>query len=192
MAKRNNQTGFTLIELMITVAVAMILIAAFPVARGAMPEIRVNKYARSLAQDLRAARAMAVEQGTDVIVAFDLNQSRVNYYLDNERDGIEVSDLARSRLFSDYGIAVSITAVTTSGIDGAIITSPIKFGATSSPIAVTFHANGSATNVGVVYLAPVGTTNNETGRAVEVLSTGKVSTWKYDITGSLGPWKKWL
>ena len=181
-----------LIELIITIAVAMIVISAFPMARGALPEIRANSFSRSLAMDLREARSLAVQHGNDVIVTFDLSEKRVNIYSDSDLDGIEVSDLVRSRSFAEYGDGIAIRAVTTTGIDGSAISAAIKFGSTSNPIAVTFFPNGSAKNIGVVYLAPSATTNVNLGRAVEVLSSGKVSTWKYDINGSPGPWVKWI
>jgi len=192
MALKNDHRGFTLVELVITLAVAMILIAAFPVARGALPEIRVNSFARGLAQELREARAMSLVHGTDVIVTFDLSNSIISIYSDNDLDGIELADLVRSKKMSDYGTSVQIHAVTTTGVDGEAISSPIKFGETYNPIAVTFRPNGSASNIGVIYLAPITSSNIELGRAIEVLSTGKINTWKYNINGSPGPWERWL
>lgn len=192
MTERSSHKGFTLIELLISMAIGMIMIAAFPVMRGYVPEIQVNGAARSLAQDLREARSMAVQHGNDVVVAFRVEEGRIDFYSDSELDGIEIGDLIRSRPFIYYGSGVEYVPVTTTGVDGQNITAPIKFGSTSDPITLTFRANGSAINTGVIYLKPITSDNNSLGRAIEVYNTGTVITWHYQITGTPGPWEKWL
>ena len=192
MFKYNRQSGFTLAELIVAIGVASIILAAFPVARAFLPEIRVNNAARALAQDIREARSMAVKSGSDVIVTFDLENRQIDFYADSDLDGIQISDLFRSRRLPEYGKEIIFQAVTTTGVDGQTITASVMMGNTSDPIAVTFRPNGSAVNVGVIYLRPATVQKNEMGRAVEVLSTGMVSCWRYDISGSPGPWKKWL
>jgi hypothetical protein len=90
------------------------------------------------------------------------------------------------------GGEVVFAAVATTGTDGAAIAQAVKMGSTSDPIAVTFRANGSAVNPGAIYLAHATEPRVELGRAIEILSTGKVDTWRYSVSGSPGPWMKWI
>lgn len=192
MRQNGRQTGFTLVELMIVVAVMGIVIASMPIARGYLPEVRVNGFTRSLAMEMREARALAVEYGNDVIVAFDLENSVVNVYSDSDSDGMELADLIRSRPFGYYGNGVAIRSVSSTGVDGTLLSSSIHLGSTSDPVYVTFRSNGSAENAGAIYLAPSDSAKTELGRAIEVLSTGRITMWKFSLSGSPGPWVKWL
>jgi prepilin-type N-terminal cleavage/methylation domain-containing protein len=190
---KRRDAGFTLIELLVVISIVGILLSAIPVARGYMPELQINKATRALAQDLRDARALAVRNGNDVIVAFYVAEGQILIYNDEAYDGLQVYDLVRTHSLAYYGGGVLFAAVTSTGIDGTTITQVVKMGGTSNPIAVTFRANGAAVNPGVLYLAPARDGSPvELGRAVEILSTGKVQSWKFDVTGSPGPWKKWL
>lgn len=188
---RNDQ-GFTLLELIITIALVGLVIAAFPFVRGMLPEIQVNKAARGLAEELSEARSMAVKYGSDVIVAIDPTLGTIKTYIDADRDGIQVGDLARSRSLADFSATAIFRPVTTTGPDGLPISQPVKMGTTSSPIAVTFRANGAAVNAGIAYLTDATDHKVELGRAVEVLTTGKVLMWRFDINGTPGPWQKWI
>jgi prepilin-type N-terminal cleavage/methylation domain-containing protein len=191
MKQQTRQNGFTLIELLITILIAGILMAAVPLARGFMPTLHVNSAGRGLAQEMRQARALAVQRGYDVSVVIDVVQKQVRVYGDSELDGIELADLIHSHSFSYYGGGFEFRAVTDTGVDGGTISGAINLGGTNPPM-VTFRANGSAHDTGVIYLAAERSSRIELGRAIEILSTGWVQTWTYDGTGSPGPWKKWL
>jgi len=187
---RNSRSGFSLLELVITLAIISIMMAGFPVARSMLPDVKINSAARGLGQEMREARALAVKHSNDVIVSFVGNQ--INVYSDTELDGIELSDLVLSHPLEYYGTGAVFRAVATTGIDGQPIAAAVKMGGTSNPVAVTFRANGAAMNTGVIYLGPSDSTRLDLGRAIEINSLGRVVLWKYDATGSPGPWKKYL
>jgi len=69
---RNSQTGFTLMELMIIIAVVGILSAiAIPAFLSMLPGMRLNGAARMVAGDLMAARMKAVKLNHKTKVFFD-------------------------------------------------------------------------------------------------------------------------
>ena len=68
---RDRQSGFTLVELMITIAVLGIAAAiAVPNFLSQMPQWRLNGAARQVMGDLMAARMQAVKENTSVTVAY--------------------------------------------------------------------------------------------------------------------------
>ena len=68
----NKQSGFTLIEMMIIIAILAIFAAiAVPNFLSYLPKSRLNGAARQVMGDLMAARMQAVSQNTTVTVAWD-------------------------------------------------------------------------------------------------------------------------
>ena len=191
MNRQSRERGFTLVELLVAILVAGICMAAFPIARGYLPVMQVNGATRALAMQFREARAMAIQRGYDVIVVLDTEARRINVYADSELDGIESSDLVKSHSYSYYGRQFEFRPVTTSGVDGLTISSALKLGDTNPP-SVTFRPNGGAVNAGVIYVTSSADSKVELGRAIEILSTGWVQNWIFNINGSPGPWKKWI
>lgn len=69
-APRGAQAGFTLLEMLVALAIVALLAALAP--RLAAPEAgALDRAARLVATELRAARAEALETGADRFVAFD-------------------------------------------------------------------------------------------------------------------------
>jgi prepilin-type N-terminal cleavage/methylation domain-containing protein len=183
--------GFSLIEMMIVLTIAALVMAAFPIARGYLPQAHVNAATRGLAQTLRDARGLAIKYGYDIIVKIDTEHHQINVYGDSDLDGAEDSELMASHTYADYGKEFEFRAVSTTGIDGHGISSSIDLGGTNPP-AITFRANGSAVNSGVIYVTSTVDGKVDLGRAIEITSTGWVQTWIFDVNGNPGPWKKWL
>ncbi|MEJ1968866.1 MAG: GspH/FimT family pseudopilin [Rhizomicrobium sp.] len=69
---KSAQAGFTLTELLVVLAIIGLLVVAAPaLLKAALPGTQALAAARSLADDLRMARGMAVSRGTTVTVRFD-------------------------------------------------------------------------------------------------------------------------
>ena len=187
-----RQNGFTLIDLMIALAVASVMLAMIPITRSYIPMVQVNRAVRGMAQTLREARSMAVKNGNDVIMTFDVANGIFNVYSDADYDGIQLADLVKSYSLTDFGDGIAFTSPTTTGVDGQMIAATIAFGNSHDPIAVTFRPNGSTREPGAIYLTFAKSTQADLGRAIEVLTTGRVQSWSFDINGSPGPWGKFL
>ena len=184
--------GYSVIELVVALAVVVSVLAVVPVATGYTPETQVNRVAMSIANDLREARSLAVKYGNDFIVTFDPVNNIVAIYDDKNSLGAAASELYRQRTLAAYGGYAKFMAITPLGINGLSIAAPVVMGATSNPIEVTFHANGSATNSGVMYLAHTVDPRVSLARSVSVLGTGVIQTWKYNVVGGVGGWVRWI
>jgi prepilin-type N-terminal cleavage/methylation domain-containing protein len=189
---RARRNGFTLIELLVTMAVVAIMISIIPITRSFMPVLEINQGTRAFAQEIREARSMAVSNGNDVILTIDPGSGLIQIYSDGDFDGPEIADLVGSRMLTDYANAIYFHAPTNLSIEGSLRDGALDFVDDNSPISITFRPNGGAVNVGVVYLDHRKSDNSEMARAVQVLATGKIVTWRYSENASPGPWERWL
>ena len=180
---RSKRAGFSLIELIVVIAMMSIGIAVIPAFRSWSGIARANAVMRTLASDLRWARSVAVDRNHDIIVTFDTSANSYSIFDDVDRDGPDTGDLIKSVALNDVGKGAMFHATVGQGVGGDAITSAVVMGGTSNPIAVTFKANGEAINPGEAYLissidtAPGKTDRN---RAVQVLKTGRVGTYRWD------------
>lgn len=78
IGKRATEAGYTLVELLVVLAVMGLLLAAAPVLiKAARPGIEAKAAVRMLANDLRAARATAVANNRETWVILD---APANFY----------------------------------------------------------------------------------------------------------------
>lgn len=122
----HRQRGLTLIELMATLAVAMLLVAVGMPDIGAISDKRHLKgTVESIQQDLRLARAEAVKRNQKVYVAFKGSGSNWCYGINagatcdcTIANNCAVDNVERVRNSTDLGQgAVSLLATTFSGAD---------------------------------------------------------------------------
>jgi type IV fimbrial biogenesis protein FimT len=145
-----SKTGFTLIELMIVIAVMAVMITiAAPTFQTYMAQSRLKGAAREVASDLMAARMQAIKENNKFKVSFIINDHQYTILDDDNNNGT-----------ADSGETTQTKDIQTTYHDVTIENY------TNNPI---FLSNGTATNLTTVTLS------NSTGsRDVTVAITGRV------------------
>jgi len=151
MSLHNKQSGFTLIEMMIVIAIMGIFAGiAIPNFLSYMPKHRLNGAARQVMGDLMAARMQAVSQNNDFKVLFDISINNHEYTIlddDNNDGNIDVGEWTQTKdIQSEY------SDVTFSNV-------------TADPI---FRPRGTA------YGTTITLTNSAGSKYVKVAITGRV------------------
>ena len=107
MAKiRNKNKGFTLIELMIAVALMAILVAlSIPAFGRYLQSWRLNGETDQLASMMRSARSAAVSKHVNTVFVFDTNNDNYYYFEDADGDGTkDVSEYSTETIDLPPGI----------------------------------------------------------------------------------------
>jgi type IV fimbrial biogenesis protein FimT len=169
---RSRQQGLTLVELMVTLAVAIILIAVgMPLFSGLVGSNRATTQANSLVSALKLARSEAVKRADSVTVCADdggacggagdwANGWLVHTDV-NDSGGFDAGDVLRT-----WDPLAASSSVTVAG--GA---------------AVTFFATGAANNTFSFELddsEASGSAADAAKRCVEVTATGQVRSKRWD------------
>lgn len=98
MRSKTGQRGFTLVEVMIAVAIIGILAAvATPLIIGSLPRYRLRAEVRELMINFKKAKIEAVKRNRDVVIAFTLGVGALGGYqmcvdIDNDNDCILPSE----------------------------------------------------------------------------------------------------
>ena len=161
-AGRHRQAGFTMLELMIVIAVIAILTAiAVPNIIDWLPNYRLKSAARDLLSNMQKARMEAVSRNTDVVVTFDGSVNPGFYFFDTDKGENRVD-------FSSYG----------SGVDYGTGNAALNWNGDNCTQAasITFNSRGTS-NSKTVYIQ---NQNNDICYAITARSSGSIKLRKYN------------
>ncbi|MBI5367918.1 MAG: prepilin-type N-terminal cleavage/methylation domain-containing protein [Planctomycetes bacterium] len=80
---RRNESGFTLIEMVIVILVLGIMVATVSISIADINNIKRDMAARKLVSDIRLAQNLAIGRHTNTWVAFDIAANKYTMYLEN-------------------------------------------------------------------------------------------------------------
>ena len=166
-----TQSGFTLMELMIVIAIAAI-VSAFAIPNFSNAEHRVKKVARELMGSMQKTRVLAVKTNRDVAIEFDDNLAdgtpSPRYLIstqDDDGNPVPVTTVA----FTDHGAGVQYNDGSGNGAG------PVTYGSNI----LTFNSRGTC-NGGFVYIS-----YGDSAYRIGTLSTGVIRIQR--LNGSSWP-----
>jgi prepilin-type N-terminal cleavage/methylation domain-containing protein len=115
----HRQSGFTLVELLVAVAVSLVLLAVgAPSFLAWLPTMRLSSAARQVATDLQAARMKAISQNASFTVTFNTGAGTYSYGADSrdipeQYPGISIASVSPSNpVFTPRGTANGSVTIT--------------------------------------------------------------------------------
>jgi len=155
---KNNSSGFTLIELMISIAMIIILTGILaPNIMSQLPNYRLKAAAKDLYSNMQKARIQAIKENTTIRIRFNNGSF---YYFDIDDDITMDADEFRIDL-SSYGSGVNYGSgsAATNWSGNLIIQAPtISFGSRGTANAASVYLdNGENSNCYAITTASSGT-----------------------------------
>ena len=184
--ERNRRTGFSLTELVVALAVALILAGiGLPSFLRAYRSYQLTNAAMQVADILRLTRYEAIRMNTQVNCVIQANSDTTKVYTvvnnGTPDPGQKTIVLLSSGNLVDSGSVPATSALTTAANVGSSVANP-----SPSSGVVQFDARGAVIPTGtvsVLYLA--NTTTTDPGyRAVLLLPAGSIQIWTSDATGN--------
>jgi len=182
---RSHRNGFTLIEMLI-VLVIIGLVVAFAAPKIDVTKFRVQSSMNGIGLTLMAAERQAITQQHDVILMFDVTNSKISILDDANNNG--VAD-AGERL-RGIPLGEGIVFGRSSAVARPMGPGPITFTKVVNGMpALVFHRDGSGSEAGGFYLtsirAATSATHLDDTRSIELeRATGRASWWKYSPASS--------
>ncbi|MCB1152488.1 MAG: GspH/FimT family pseudopilin [Deltaproteobacteria bacterium] len=189
--KTSRRAGFTLLELIIVMAIMGATVLVVPSMAAWQRQLTVNNAVRTVAMDMRLARSLAVDGNYDVIVTFNLETHTYSIYKDAERNGPDLYDLYKTVELSAIGPGLQYGSASHTDLLGNPLGLPVQMNGTSDPIHVTFKSNGAALDAGTIYLSTsqdMSAMATQRDRAVNIHGTGNVKMLRFDGGNLDGPW----
>lgn len=173
---RRPQSGFTLVEL-IYIVILLGIMAGFAAPFIDVSRFRLNSAVMEVTTQLMSAQRYAVLRGHDVVIAFDEDEEWMRIHLDANNDGLIQSDENTSVAQLGDGVTFGRAPGATLSASTENVTFTQKQGGLK---ALTFHRNGSASEIGYIYLTFSRSSLPKANRAAEIVrSTAKVKCWSY-------------
>lgn len=179
MERRNKEKGFSLVELIVAVAIALVLMGfAIPVILSAMRNYTLSSASSNMTRLMQQARYAAIQRGGNSAVRQVVRGGRSFFAVDRDCDN------AAGNTEQAYAIPLRVSLSNTGPATGNLI-----FSAPPTPVAdpfvITFNARGnkiiSCTNA-TASAAPslIYVTDGSNTNAVTVSGAGRARGWRYD------------
>lgn len=174
-----SRAGFTLVEILVVVALIAVMVGLAAPQLG-LGRIRADGAMTDVGVTLIGAQRKAVQLQHNVVVAIDTTNMRLRVHADADNDGaIDDGEKIRYHEITE-GIVFGLGGAPARPMGG----DPINLTKQQDGFpAVTFHRNGSASEMGGLYLTTPAAAQSETdyeARAIEIeRGTGRVTWYKY-------------
>jgi len=193
IAKNPRKDGFTLVELVITIAILGILVGiGVPAYVGFLPKYRVDAAVKALAAEVNLARTTAIAANKVHHMVFDIANNQIILYQDDDNNwstsNTIVKTVEMATDFPNVSLGYNPGAL---DLAGSALAQPATFGSSSSPVKATFYPNGLMAESGEFYLIPTSQigVSNDLMRAVEVAKAGQATLYRYSASAS-PPWSE--
>lgn len=177
--RRNKDRGFSLVELIVAVAIALVLMGfAIPVVLSSIRNYTLSSASSNMTRLMQQARYAAIQRGGNSSVRQVVRGGRNFFAVDRDCDG------TAGNTEQAYAIPLSVSLSATGPATGSLIFSAAPT-PVPDPFVITFNARGnkivSCTNptasaaTSLIYVTGWGNNN-----AVTVTGAGRARSWRYD------------